>query len=359
MNDSTSLSELAPGESKGSSTSPRRSGRGLMLLAPLGLLIAGGVYLWGGRFVSTDNAYVKADIANISPEVAGTLVEVAVNDNQMVKAGDKLARVDPTSYEILVIGAEARLKNAAAAIEADRIEYRQHLQDLRMAQSELEFAERQFQRQSRLAATSAGAEAARDAAERSLKVARDKVALTEEEIKESLARLHGDPDIKPENHPTYVEARAQEAVAKLQIKRSIISAPFDGIVSHVPKAGDYARIGVALMTIVSADRVWVEANFKETELTNMKPGQPVELTIDTYPERTWRGRVESIAQATGAEFALLPPQNATGNWVKVVQRVPVKIAIDGATSGPPLRAGLSAVVTVDTGARRIDSWLGQ
>lgn len=355
MNDSSAVAVSATATE---APSPKaKSGRWLMLVAPLGLIVAAGFYLWTGRFIETDNAYVRADIANISPEISGLITNVLVKDNQVVKAGDLLVRLDAENYEILLIGAEARLKATVAAIEVDRIEYRQHQQDLKMAQSELEFAERQYQRQSRLAATSAGAESARDAAERSLKVARDKVALTQEEIKESLARLFGDPDIAVETHPTYIEARAQEAVAKLQIKRSTIVAPFDGVVSHVPKVGDYARVGVSLLTIVSVDRVWVDANFKETELTNMKPGQPVEVTIDTYPGRTWTGKVDSIAQATGSEFALLPAQNASGNWVKVVQRVPVKIILDKAADGLALRAGLSVIATVDTGQRRIDAWL--
>jgi membrane fusion protein (multidrug efflux system) len=356
VNDSASIPQPEQ-DSAASRPAAKRSGRGLMLLAPLALVIAAGAYMWGGRYVATDNAYVKADIANISPEVSGMVLEVLVKDNQPVKAGDALVKIDPVTYMILKAGAEAHLKNTAAAIEGDRIEYRQHLQDLRMAQSELEFAERQYQRQSKLAAASAGAEASRDSAERSLKVARDKVALTQEEIQESLARLHGDPDIKFEDHPSYIEARAQEAVSDLQIKRSVVLAPFDGVVSHVPQVGDYARMGVSLMTLVSTQKIWVDANFKETELTNMKPGQPVEVTVDTYPGRTWHGKVDSIAQATGSEFALLPAQNATGNWVKVVQRVPVKIVLDDVSGGPPLRAGSSVVASVDIGARRIDAWL--
>jgi membrane fusion protein (multidrug efflux system) len=354
MNDGSAIAETA---APAADRKPGRKRLGLMLLAPVALVAAGAVYLLSGRYVATDNAYIRADIANISPEVSGTVQAVMVRDNQAVKAGDVLVKLDDTNYRILLAGADANLKSTAAAIDADRIDYRQHLQDLKMAQSELEFAQRQYDRQFKLAATSAGAESARDAAERSLKVARDKVALVEEEIQESLARLFGDPEVTLERHPRYQEGLAQQAVARLQIERAEIKAPFDGVVSHVPQVGDYARMGVSLLTLVSTDKVWIEANFKETELTNMRPGQLVEVTIDTYPGTTWRGSVESIAQATGAEFSLLPPQNATGNWVKVVQRVPVRIAL--ASGGPesPLRAGLSVEATVDTGRRRIDAWL--
>ncbi|MBM3513985.1 MAG: HlyD family secretion protein [Alphaproteobacteria bacterium] len=356
MTDATPGTDLTPAAATAPEAQPNR-GRALMLLAPLALIAAGGAYLWTGRYVETDNAYIRADISNISPEISGTVKEVLVDDNEPVKAGQPLVKLDAINYEILLIGAEASLKNTEAAIDADRIEYRQHLQDRKIAQSELEYAERQYQRQSKLAAASAGAEAARDAAERSLKVARDKVAFADEKIKESLAKLFGDPDIPVEKHPRYVEARAQEAVAKLQIERSTIVAPFDGVVSHVPQIGDFARMGVSMLTLVSTDETWIEANFKETELTHMRPGQTAEVTIDTYPGRTWVGKVDSISQATGSEFALLPPQNASGNWVKVVQRVPVKIVLDDAKQGPPLRAGLSVIATVDTGERRIDAWL--
>lgn len=353
MNDTTPVAELTSSYAR-----PRKKrGRLLMLLAPLALIVAGGAYMWAGRYVTTDNAYIRADIANISPEVSGQVLEVFVKDNQPVKAGDPLIKLDALNYEILLAGAEAAMKNTVASIDADRIDYRKHQQDLKIAQSELDFAQRQYDRQMKLASSSAGAEAARDSARRELEVAREKVALTQEEIKESLAKLFGDPNIPLEKHPKYQEAMAQEAVASLQIKRATVVAPFDGIVSHVPQVGDYARMGVTAMTLVSADRVWIEANFKETELTNMKAGQPVEVKIDTYPARTWHGVVDSIAQATGAEFALLPAQNATGNWVKVVQRVPVKIIINDAAAGPALRAGLSVEATVDTGARRIDAWL--
>ncbi|MCB2108159.1 MAG: HlyD family secretion protein, partial [Rhodobacteraceae bacterium] len=300
----------------------RRFRKRLMALAPLMLFIAGAAYLWSGRFVATDNAYIRADIVNISPEVSGTVVDVLVAENERVTRGQPLLRLDDKNYRIMLVAAEAVAKNTAADIEADRLDYSEHLNDLRIVQSELEFAQRQYERQQKLVKSSAGAEAARDEAERALKVARDRVALTRNQIDESLARLFGDPEISLEQHPKYQEALAQEELARLQIERSVVKAPIDGIVSHLPKVGDYARTGVSTLTLVSDSNVWVEANYKETELTNLHAGQVAEIEIDTYPGRAWTGHVESISQAAGSEFALLPAQNATGNWVKVVQRVP-------------------------------------
>ena len=176
-------------------------------------------------------------------------------------------------------------------------------------------------------------------------------------MKESLAKLFGNPDIAVADHPSYQQMVAQREVTALQVKRSTLIAPFDGVVSHMPKVGDYARTGVMVASLVSTTKVWVEANFKETEITYMRKGQDVEMTVDAYPGHVWQGKVASLAQATGSEFSLLPAQNATGNWVKVVQRLPVNVFLDDANSGPTLRAGMSVDVNVDSGTRRIARWL--
>ncbi len=330
----------------------------LMMLAPLVLIIAGVAYMVSGRYVSTDNAFVRADIADISPEVAGSIQQVLVHDNDVVKAGQPLVKIDSTNYEILLAASDTQLKQVSGNVEAERARYHQNVDELAAAKSQLEYAQRQFERQSRLASTSAGAEATRDASQNALKVARANVAIAESKIKESLADLFGDPDIALENHPAYQQAVAQREVAALQVRRSTIVAPFDGVVSHVPQVGDYARTGVTLLSLVSSNNVWVDANFKETEITFMKNGQDAEITVDAYPGHTWHAHINSLSQATGSEFALLPAQNATGNWVKVVQRVPVRLSIDKQQDGPVLRAGMSVDATVDTGARRYARWFG-
>ncbi|MBL8629003.1 MAG: HlyD family secretion protein [Rhodospirillaceae bacterium] len=330
----------------------------LMMLAPLVLVLAAVAYMLSGRYVSTDNAFVRADIADISPEVAGVIQAVLVHDNDVIKAGQPLVKIDSTNYDILLAASDTQLKRVAADIDAERARYHQSVEELAAARSQLEFAQRQFERQSRLAAASAGAEATRDSSQNALKVARANVAVAESKIKESLAELFGDSDIPLENHPAYQQAIAQREVAALQVKRSTILAPFDGVVSHVPQVGDYARTGVTLLSVVSNTNVWVEANFKETEITYMKNGQDAEIAVDAYPGQVWHAHINSLSQATGSEFALLPAQNATGNWVKVVQRVPVRLFIDKPGEGPTLRAGMSVEATVDTGFRRLARWLG-
>lgn len=334
----------------------QNSRRKWMLLAPLALAIGALVYAFSGRYAETDNAYVRGDIANLSSEISGPVRAVLVKENEAVKAGQELVRLDSVNYDIMLLGAQTQLRKSVTDIDVERAKYRENVEELKIAQTQLAFAERQYQRQSKLAAASAGAEAARDTAETALNTARGRVAVANAKIKESLDILEGDPEIAAEKLPAYQIALAQQEIARLQVKRSILVAPFDGIVSHLPVVGDFARTGVSLVSVVSTANAWVEANFKETELTHMRPGQAAEITVDAYPGATWQGKVASIAQATGAEFALLPAQNATGNWVKVVQRVPVRIALDAQPGGPTLRAGMSVNVSVDTGRNRISTW---
>ena len=329
-----------------------------MWLAPLALLVGGLIYALSGRYVGTDNAFIRGDIANISPEISGVVKAVLVKEDEVVKAGQPLVLLDAINYDIILLGAEVELRKTVSDTDAERAKYRQHVEELKIAETELGFAERQFQRQTRLAATSAGAEAARDTSENALNMARGRVALAREKIKESLSKLEGDPEIAVEKLPAYQIALAHQEIAKLQVRRATLTAPFDGVVSHLPVVGDFARTGVALISVVSTSKPWVEANFKETELTNMRVGQAAQITVDAYPGQAWRGTVTSIAQATGAEFALLPAQNATGNWVKVVQRVPVRIALDIPGDGPVLRAGMSIDAEVDTGRNHLAMWLG-
>ena len=331
----------------------------LMVFVPL-VLLAGGAaaYLWGDRFVSTDNAYIKADIAAVSPDVSGTITQVLVLENQHVTKGQPLIEIDDTNYKIALAGSEAQLNSAVMTIEAAKARYREKQQTLALYETNLAFANREYQRQSALAARDFATKATLDQAKLAVDTANRNIALTKQEETEILASLNGNPDIKPEDHPTYQMALASKAAALNFIQRSVVKAPFDGVVSQLPKVGDYARTAAPMLSIVSNAGVWIEANYKETDLTHMVAGQPTEFTVDTYPGRTFKGHVESISQATGAEFAVLPAQNSSGNWVKVVQRIPVRIAVD-AKDGPPLRAGMSVVTDVDTGLHRYQRWLGE
>ena len=324
------------------------------------VVIAGAIgwYVLGGRYVGTDNAYIKAEIASISPEVSGNIKKVMVTDNQSVAKGQPLLIIDDTNYKIMLAGAEAQMRSAASNIESDKARYRQKQASLALMQSDVAFAEREFKRQSTLASSNFVAAAKLDEAKHKMDSARQNITLLKQEEAEILARLEGDANIAPENHPSYQQAMTAKVSAETYMERATVVAPFDGIVSQMPKVGDYARTGAPLLSMVSGNAVWVEANFKETDLTRMKVGQPVEIHVDTYPSRPFHGRVTSISQATGAEFSLLPAQNSTGNWVKVVQRIPVRISIDDQKEGPSLRSGMSVTADVDTGRNRMSRLFG-
>ena len=318
-----------------------------LLVVAVGLAI----YFSQGRYVSTDNAYVKTSKADVTPEVSGHVKRVYVKENEPVTRGQLLLDVDAEPRVIALNRAKARLAATRTRIEALKAEY--HLQEVRLqvARDQLKFARNEFERQRNLAARKLASTSEVDSAEQRYEALRGEALVAEQEMNELAAKLGGGPGIKTENHPEVIEARTDVADAALMLERTRLRAPRDGIVSHLPTVGDNLEVGVPALSIIADDGAWIEANFKETDLTRLYPGQTVEISIDSYPGHKWQGRVESIAQATGAEFALLPPQNASGNWVKIVQRIPVRIAIEKSADMPQLRRGMSAEVTVDIGGR--------
>lgn len=326
--------------------------RSLLIAGPLLTSIVGG-WLWlnSGRYVGTEDAYVKADKVVISAEVAGTITQVNVRENQRVNAGDELFRIDNRHYRIALAKADAQLAAVTADINSIKASLQQKNEELMLARTNSDFAEREFARQSQLAKQKLNSAAQFDEARHKLDVARQQVSVTEQQRAQYLSRLNGNPDLPIEQHPDYLEAKANRDAAALDIERTVVSAPFAGIASRVPQSGQYVSAGNAVMSVVGADRMWVEANFMETDLTNVHVGQAVTVTIDSYPDHEWRGRVLSISQATGAEFSVLPPQNASGNWVKIVQRIPLRIVIDAKPDDPQLRLGMTATVKIDTGTR--------
>lgn len=329
--------------------------RVLMLFVPLVLVAAGATwYLLGGRYVGTDNAYVKADIAAISPEISGNIIAVTAKENQLVKKGDPIVTIDDTTYRIGLAGSDAQLQNVIASIESDKARFRQKEASIALQRNNVAFAEREYKRQESLAKSNFASASKLDEAKLNLDNARQNIARLRQEEAEILARLQGDINITPEKVPAFQQAYAGKLGAEVMMKRAVLVAPFDGIVSQLPKQGDFARTGAPLFSIVSSKEVWIEANFKETDLTHMVVGQPVEIEVDTYPGRPFKGHVTSISQATGAEFSVLPAQNSTGNWIKVVQRIPVRISVDDQKTGPALRSGMSVVANVDTGKNRLE-----
>lgn len=327
----------------------------LMLFVPV-LILLGGAYLYAhsGRYVSTDNAYVKADKVTVSADVSGRVVEIDVHENQVVKAGQVLFRLDDRPYTYALDRARAHLAAVRLQIESLRATYRQKQAELKAAEDTLAYQKREFDRQAQLLANHVTPQSKYDDARHALDAARQQVASIQEQILNVLASLNGDPGIRTHLHPLILEAKAQRDQAELDLAHTVIKAPADGIVSHVDQlqVGDYLNAATPAFALVSTNRVWIEANFKETELTHVHPGQKATVDVDTYPGVTFTAKVASISPGTGSEFSVLPAQNATGNWVKVVQRVPVRLLIENPDPNRPLRIGMSATVEVDTGHER-------
>ena len=343
-------------------TSRDRWRRRLLLWVLPTVVVVAAAYLYGttGRFVSTDNAYVQRDRVDVVPEVSGEVREVYVNENDRVSAGQPIIAVDDRNFRIAVETAESRLAAARDQVASAQASYREKNGEIEIARRTSEYAVREFQRQRELAARKLVPDSTLDSAHRSADLATGAVEVLRLQQAQLTAQLGGNPDQPVAAYPAVKAAAAELERARLDLARTRITAPQAGIVSHLPKVGGRVEIGHAAFAIVTDRAVWVEANFKETDLEWVRPGQPVKISIDTYGSHRWRGRVESIAQATGAAFSLLPPQNASGNWVKVVQRIPVRIVLTMAPDDPPLRDGMSATVDIDTGPHtHFDRWFGR
>jgi membrane fusion protein (multidrug efflux system) len=315
-------------------------------------LISAYVYFTGGRFAETENAYVQADKVSVSAKVSGQITRVLVEENRRVEPGQVLFQLDEEPFRITLAHAQARLQGAKMEIAELKASFRQMREEMELERTNVAYFQREFKRQEKLARRGVASEVRLDEARHNLAVAHQRVAVARQNLSRIRASLGGSADTAVERDPRYLEAKAERDRAALDLRYAVVVAPIAGIAGRVPEPGDYTRAGVPVMNIVSDKGVWIEANFKETDLTHVRPGQSVTARVDTYPDREWRAVVDSISQATGAEFALLPPQNATGNWVKVVQRIPVRIEIETAEGDPPLRAGMSVLVKIDTGHER-------
>lgn len=326
-----------------------------MIGGPLLVLLAVGiVYLTGGRYAGTDNAYVHAHMVSVSADISGRVVDLKVHENQPVKAGDVLFQIDPEPLQIAIDKAHANLEDARNTIIGLKAEYRQRQEDLKAAEANVGFAQRELQRREKLVAGKIISQSDYDEARNRYDVAVNEAASIGQDIARIISELGGDPDIDPETHPSYRAAEAALAQAELDMRHATVTAPADGVVAQVDqlRPGDYINAGAPVFSIVSQQGTWIEANLKETDLTYVKPGQEAEVTIDTYPGRTFTAVVDSIGMATGAEFSVLPAQNSSGNWVKVVQRIPVRLHITDLPASTTLRAGMSAEVAIDTQHRR-------
>lgn len=330
----------------------KRSPRRLLLMVSVPLAIAAvGGWFWfsGGRYVETDNAYVQQAMVSLSADVSGRVVAVSAHLNDRVKAGETLFKLDPEPYEIALRQADAALAAARVNVEQLRVAYATAQAQLKSAEETLAIRKAALDRKESLANQGLTAEAGLDDVKLAYQSAANAVALARQQVEGAAAALGGDPQIATDDHPSVRAALAAREAAARNLEKTTVVAPADGIVSQVGSlnVGQFVATGTTIASLVETGSTWIEANYKETQLAGLKAGMPVSVAIDAYPDATFAGRVESIGAATGAEFALIPAQNATGNWVKVTQRVPVRISVEGDGSHV-LRAGMSAVVTVDT-----------
>ena len=316
----------------------------LMLIVPLILLAAGGYYwLSSGGTVSTDNAAIKQDITSVGAQVSGPIAEVYVKDGDHVKAGQLLFRVDPAPYRVALQQAEAQLAQARLQETQLVTQAAGTGADITGSQASLTIAERALSRQSELLEQGFTTRVSYDEALGDVERARTALA----DARAKAANAHA--AVAPSgDQPGEAAARAAIAKARLDLTRTEVRAPASGTVANADRLlpGQQVVPGIGMLSLVQSDEAWIEANFKEKDLAQMAPGQRVKIEIDAYPDLELTGRVASIGAGTGSEFAILPAQNANGNWVKVSQRVPVRIKFDGKPSKPMI-AGLSADVTVD------------
>ena len=335
----------------------RRQWRSLLRLGLMGggvlaVVIGGGAYwLSSGRWVDTDDAYVQADSMTMSTDVSGIVASIPVHEGQSVRKGEVLFSLDPQKFQIALDSARADLAQVRLNVEAAKADYQAALRDAGAKQQQVGSDQATYDRYELLVKQRAVTQQETDNAR--FKLAADQQALgsAQSQARGLLAKLSNNPDIAVEDTPAFKQSQARVAEAEREMNHAVVRAPYDGIVTQVNKLqpGMYLGASTAAFGLVSTDHVWVEAEPKETQLTHAQNGDPAEVSFDIYPGRSWKGTVQSIAPATDQNFSLLPAENSSGNWVKVVQRIPVRIRVDLQPGDPPLRAGMSADIDIDTG----------
>ncbi|GAA0534611.1 membrane fusion protein (multidrug efflux system) [Rhizomicrobium palustre] len=317
-------------------------------------------WLTSGRYVGTDDSYVRAAKLMVTTDVSGLVKTVDVRAGQHVKKGQVLFTLDPHPFEIAVANSKAALEEARLGVLSSEAAYKALVAEVAAQQAQVRLAQTTYTRYAALAKSNAIAPQTLDQARSTLASAQATLAASQQNARTQLDKLLGNPDLPPEKAPAYLQAQAAYDEAVRQLNHATVRAPFDGDVTEV----DSLQPGTLLISamssfsttsavgLVSTTDLWVEANMKETDLTHVRVGAPVDVTIDTYPGKTWSCHVGAIARATSGAFSALPSENASSNWVKVVQRIPVRIACDVKPSDPQLRAGMSAIVSIDTGERR-------
>src|ERR1700681_4294943 len=344
-----------PGD-RSAKPAPQKSWRRpLLILGPVAL-VAGALvrYLATGRYVTEEDAYVQAVNVSISPQVAGQVVTIAAKSNTAVRKDDSLFNLDPEPYRIALANAEAQLGVARDQARTLIETYRARLKQIDEAKATADYAQTNYERQQHLFDTGAAPRATLDAAIRDLQTAKANLASRQREAAAALAQLGGNPDMPVDQQASVKQAQAAVDTAARNQRLTSIVAPFDGIPNNVESiaVGAFLNAGQSAFPLVSTHDLYIEANIRETDLTYVREGNPARVTIDAYPDTSVAARVTTLAPASGSVFALLPPQNATGNWVKVVQRIPVRLSFDQAPDHLALRAGMSVKVSIDTGHQR-------
>ncbi len=325
----------------------------LIVIPLLAICVSLYLYAAGGRYVSTDNAYVKANVIIISPEVSGRVTSVLVADNQSVEADDILLQLDSSPLEIILSRARAQMAVIRTELESLRADYGETVVQAQQAEDKVTYLDKRYKRQQKLLKQGLSSEEKHDEAKHDLQVARREVQIIQQRVQRVLAQLGGSEKLPVDQHPRYLTAQTTYDQAVVDLKATTIRAPASGIVSNMKlQVGEYALAGKPIFSLIENQPIWIEANLKETQLTHILPGQQATIVADAYPDKTWESVVSSIAPATGAEFSILPPQNASGNWVKVVQRIPINLVITDQTGGPQLRAGMTVSVRIDTRRKR-------
>jgi membrane fusion protein, multidrug efflux system len=347
--------ERSPAPEEPRSSRRRRLRWTLFLLLPLALIVGCYFYVEGGAYVSTADAYVEADKVGLSTDVSGMVEAIEVSDNQHVTAGQVLFRLDSLPFQLKLDQAQSQVGIVRDNLTALKANYQSVQAQIRQAESQIAFNQLQEQRQATLARQQFTPQMALDQARLNLQTSQQTLASDKAQLASIVANLDGNPDILIEQHPQYRQALAQRDEAARELRDTVVRAPYNGTVTNVPslEPGMYLPASTTAFNLVDTDRIWVEAQPKETELTEVRAGQPATITVDTYPGREWHGTVASLSPAAQSEFSLLPAQNTSGNWVKVVQRIPLRVQIDSTDkSMPPLRAGMSVEVSVNTGHKR-------
>jgi membrane fusion protein, multidrug efflux system len=327
----------------------------MLVVIPLAALAIG--FTWwlnSGRYVSTDNAYVGAEKSLITPQVTGAIVAVHVVEGQKVKVGDPLFDIDPQPYEIALALAKGKLEAAKMEFANLKASYASNVDQIKMGEDSVRVRQADFDRKNTLALSRAGTAADRDTSMAALIQAKQILEFVKWQQGTVTVKLGGGPNTTIDQFPDYMQAKAAVDDAERKLRDTKVLAPIAGVATQVPEIemGRVAAAGQPVFAVVADTGLWVDANPKESDLTYVHTGLPATVSVDTFPGREWKGTICSIAPGTGAQFDILPPQNASGNWVKVVQRVPLRFCFDPHEDTRGLRAGMSAYVTIDTGRTR-------